>query len=44
MDDMKFAFYNIEESGVFIDGMLGYELFIPRASIVKFTRRELLLG
>ena len=44
IDDMLFAFDDIEIPGAAVDGTIGYEFFMRVAAIIRFNRREILLG
>jgi hypothetical protein len=44
INNMMFAFDDIEMVGASIDGMLGYELFKRASAMIRFNRRELLIN
>ena len=43
LDDMRFAYHDIDIPGVRIDGLLGYELFARYKALIRYAERELLL-
>ena len=44
IDDMLFAFDDIDIIGASVDGMLGYEMFMRISAIFRFNRRELMVS
>ncbi|MCL2501406.1 MAG: retropepsin-like domain-containing protein [Defluviitaleaceae bacterium] len=44
IDDMLFAFDDLEIPGMAVDGTLGYEFFKRAAVIIRFNRREMLVN